>query len=108
MRIAGATPRRGAPRPFVNPDRLGHLVADREQRVQRGHRVLQDHGDPLASDMAHLGVGFLNEILAFEHHLAADDPGRRRQHAQDGQGQGALARAGLPDNAEGLPGIDAQ
>ena len=61
---------RRAPRPraLVHPDRLRHLVADREQRVQRGHRVLQDHGDALAAHAAHLGVGFLQQVLALEHH----------------------------------------
>ena len=80
---------------FVHPDRLGDLVADREQRVQRGHRVLQDHRDPLAADVAHLGVGFLDQILALEQHPAADDPRRRRQHPQDGQRERALAGARL-------------
>ena len=36
---------------LMHPDRLGDLVADREQRVQRGHRVLQDHRDALAADV---------------------------------------------------------
>jgi len=58
--------------------------------------------------MLHLGIGFLDQVFALEEHLAADDPGRRRQDPQNGQGQGALARAGLADNAQGFAGIDAQ
>jgi len=60
---------------------------------------LQDHRDPLASDMPHLGVGLLHEILALEQHPAFDDLGRRGQHAQNGEGQGALAGAGLADDS---------
>jgi hypothetical protein len=37
----------------VGRDRLGDLVADGQHRVQRGHRVLEDHGDLLAPDLAH-------------------------------------------------------
>ncbi len=93
---------------LMHPDRLGHLVADREQRVQRHHRVLQDHRDPLAADMLHLIFGFLHEILALEQHPAADDARGRRQDAHDGEGERAFPGAAFPDNAQGLPGIEAQ
>ena len=36
--------------PLVQPDRLADLVADREDRVQRGHRLLKDHRDLVAAD----------------------------------------------------------
>ena len=92
----------------MHPDRLGDLVADREQRVERSHRVLQDHRDPLAAHVAHLGVGFLDQILALEQHPAADDARRGRQDPQDRQRERALTRTDLADDAEGLAGIDAQ
>ena len=97
----------GAAGALVHPDRLGHLVADGEQRVERGHRVLQDHGDALAAHAAHLGVGFLEQVLALEQHPAAGDAGGRRQEAQDGERQRALAGAGLADDAQRLAGVDA-
>ena len=108
QQLARAAPGGGAAGALVHPDRLGHLVADREQRVQRGHRVLQDHGDALAAHVAHLGVGFLQQVLALEQHPAAGDPRRRRQQAQDGERQRALARTGLADDAQRLAGVDAQ
>ena len=45
--------RAAAHRPMVI-GRLGDLAVDAEQRVQRGHRVLQDHRDLRAADVAHL------------------------------------------------------
>jgi len=63
---------------LVHPHRLGHLVAHREQRVQRGHRVLQDHGDPPAAHVAHFALGFFQQILAFKVHRAAGNPRRGR------------------------------
>src|SRR5215470_8989658 len=101
-------PRAAAGRPLVDADRLGDLVAHREQRVQRHHRVLQDHRDPLAADAPHLVLGLLQEIGALEEHLARDDASRRRQHAQEGQRQGSLARARLAHDAERLALIERQ
>ena len=52
--------RRGArasrrPDPLVEQDRLDDLVADGEDRVERGHRLLEDHRDLVAADLPHLG-----------------------------------------------------
>jgi hypothetical protein len=108
QQLARPAPRGGPPDSFMHADRLRHLVADGEQRVQRGHGILQDHGDALAAHAAHLGVGFLQQVLALEQHPAAGHARRRWQEAQDGERQRALARSGLPDDAQGLAGIDAQ
>ena len=56
----------------VQFQRLGQLAPDRENRVQRGHRLLIDHGDLLAADLADLGVGQLQQVLTVEDDLAAD------------------------------------
>src|SRR5215470_1766424 len=101
-------PRAAAGRALVDSDWLGDLGDHREQRVQRHHRVLQDHRDPLAADAPHLVLGLLEEIRALEHHLARDDARGRRQHAQEGERQGGLARARLADDAERLPLIEGQ
>ena len=51
---------------------------------------------------------FCEQVLALEQHPAAGDPCRRRQQAQDGECQRALARTGLADNAQRLAGVDAE
>ena len=38
---------------LVQPDRFADLVADREDRIERGHRLLEDHRDLGAADAAH-------------------------------------------------------
>jgi hypothetical protein len=68
----------------------------------------QDHRDPLAADVAHLGVGSFEQILALEQHPAADNAGRRRQDAQDRQRQCALAGTRLADDPQRLASMDAQ
>jgi hypothetical protein len=50
--------------------------------------------------VAHLGVRLVEQVLALEHHLPADDARRRRQQAQDGERKRALAGTRFTDDAE--------
>ena len=97
----------GAPHALVHAERLRDLVPDGEERIQRGHRILQDHRDALAANAPHLDVGLGAEILALEEDLPARDLGRGRQQAQDGQRERALAGAGLAHDAEGAARLEA-
>ena len=40
---------------LVQPQRLADLAADGQHRVQAGHRLLEDHADVVAAQLAHLG-----------------------------------------------------
>ena len=58
---------RPGPRPLarkapVQEQGLAHLPGDRVQRVQRGHRLLEDHGDAVAAHLPH-------DMLARAHQL---------------------------------------
>jgi hypothetical protein len=72
---------------------LHDLRADGHHRVEREFRVLQDHGDALAADAAHLPFRQARELLPVE----AEGPGRgfaRLGHQpQDGPAGHRLARA---------------
>ena len=101
--VARAMARASAPAGgAVHPHRLGHLVADRLQRVQRRHRLLEDHADVAAADPAHLRLGAAHEVAAVE----ADPPRRHRpcrqqpHHRERGH---RLARPALADHPEHLP-----
>ena len=88
---------------------LGDLVAHGHQRVQSGHGVLEDHGDLLAADAAHLLFRQLQQILSIQDDLAVQDlRGRVGQDAQDGFGDGGLARAGLAHQAQAPAPLDFQ
>src|SRR5437867_8816165 len=98
-----------APEPLVEPDGLGNLLADREYRVQRGHRLLEDHRDLFAADLAHLGRGQLEEALAPVVDRALDDAaGGLRDQAHDRERRDALAGAGFADDAERLALVDVE
>jgi hypothetical protein len=53
--------------------RLGNLPIDTEQRVQRGHRILQDHRDHAPADVAHLARGFQRQLFALERDATTGD-----------------------------------
>ena len=88
---------------MIYRQRLTHLHADGEHGVERAHRVLQDHRDPTAADLLHLGVGLVQQIVAVEEYLAADDArGRTRDQADDTEARHALAGARLANQPERL------
>ena len=91
----------------VQLERLGQLPADREHRVQRRHRLLEDHRDAVAADLADLVLVQLQEVFALEEDFAGDDVARRDgDEPQEGERADALAAAGLTHEAERLAFLD--
>ena len=95
---------RVAPRqPAMQCNRFADLAAHRHQRVERGHRLLEDHRNVIAADLLHLRFGEIQQIGALETDRAADGPSRRvGNEAQYGQRSDALAAAALADDAQSL------
>ena len=98
----GDRPRLGAAGGAVDADGLGHLVADGLQRVQRGHRLLEDHADVAAADRAHRAPRRAAAGRAVERRRGRRPgaPCGRRPH--DRERGHRLARAALADEAEDL------
>ena len=48
----------------VNAQTFGQLASNRENRVQRGHRLLKDHADLIAANIAHQILLGLRQIDA--------------------------------------------
>ncbi len=91
--------------PEVQHQWLGNLVANRQDRVERGHRILEDHRDPVSADVAHLAViqrENIHSLLAVvQQNFTVDDPARRAGDQPHDRGSGhALATAGLADDAK--------
>jgi hypothetical protein len=82
------------------------MPTDRVDRVQRGHRVLEDHRDLVAAQRAELARRGMQDVLAVEEHLAARDRVDLRVEAHDRQAGDALAAAGLANDAESLAILD--
>src|SRR5262245_46917791 len=62
---------------LVHGDRLADLATDREERIERGHRLLEDHGDVVAADALHSALIDFEQVPALEADCPADDTARR-------------------------------
>ena len=94
----------------MKPERFGDLVANRIDRIERGHRLLKDHGDvataygPQAGIIGCREIDFLT-VTVGKGHGAADDPATDMlDQIHDRQGGNRLARPGFPDNGQRPPG----
>ncbi|MNL36441.1 hypothetical protein D3C87_1585220 [compost metagenome] len=105
--LDGALASGGAVDLLVERDGFHDLLADREHGVERGHGVLRDQGDAVAADLAHLGLGEAQQVLALEEDRAADDLALGARHQpHDRQGSDALAATGFAYDAEDLALLD--
>ena len=86
---------------------LGDLVADGEHRVQRRHRLLEDHRDLVAADPLELGLLELDEVAALEEDpRALRDPAGPVDQAHHRERRHRLAAARLADDRERAALVD--
>ncbi len=90
----------------VHLQHLGDLVADPHERIERGHRLLEDHADAAAAQETHFRGLQSEEVPALEVDAAVQDFQGRRQQAHDGAGRDRLAGSAFPHDAEDLAGIE--
>ena len=82
------------------------LVADHIQRVQRRHRLLEDHRNVAAAQALHLTLALGEHVLALEANFAiVGRGGHELQYRQRGD---RLARPGFADETELLAGGDGE
>ena len=91
----------------MQDERLGDLRADPVQRVQRGHRLLKDHRDPVAAQAPHRLFGEAHEFAPLEPDRAAD-PRALGREAHQRQRRHRLAGARFADHAEALALVEAE
>jgi hypothetical protein len=88
----------------VQPNGLCYLIANAKEWIQRSHRLLEDHGNPLAPNVPHLYCAQLQQILAVEHDLSLhDSTWWLLDQPKDRKGCDALTTARLPHKTQGLP-----
>ncbi len=88
---------------------LVDLLAHRVQRVERGHGLLEDHGDTVATDLAHGFFVRLDQVLPVEMNLSLGVAGQRvGQQAQDGMCGDRLARAAFAHQRQGFALADVE
>ena len=78
----------------VGSHRLRNLLTYRHGRIQRGHRLLEDHRHLLAAYLVEFLLGQADQFASFEHDAAGlNTPRLLGQQAHHGQGGDALAAA---------------
>jgi hypothetical protein len=68
----------------MHTHRLDDLVFNRQDRVKRGHGVLEDHGNAAAADLAQLALGQSDELARVQPDAARNHRPRSREQPQDG------------------------
>src|SRR6266566_8213218 len=93
--------RPGPAEPEVHLRPFGYLSADPHHRVERAHRLLEDHGHLRAAQTVDVGAAQLHQVHPVQPDLTGRDLRLGRQHAEDGAQRHALAGTGLAHQAEG-------
>src|SRR5215472_8218166 len=84
-------------------NRLADLASDRDQRIERGHRLLKNHRNVVAADALHLAFGQVKQVGSGKSDFTADDAsGRVGDKTQNGQRRHTLSATRLADNAQRL------
>ena len=98
---SSARARRGLRHRQMNDQRLHDLEADRQHRIERAHRLLENHRDIAAADGAHFIGRQLQQIAALKHDAAADDAaGGFGQELHDGERRNRLAATRFADERD--------
>ena len=87
--------------PFVQHQHFHQLILHLHVGVERGHGVLEDHGDLLGADLVELGLRQVEDLFA----LKLGGTGNNAvfgQQPHDGKGRLGFAGAGLADDPQGF------
>jgi hypothetical protein len=92
-----------APHRPVRADRLRQLPADGQHRIERGHRLLEDHGDAVAANLPHPAFAKPGYLRVAESDRAAGEPhAGLGQESHQRQRRNRLARPRLAGETERL------
>ena len=91
---------------LVDHRHFHQLLADLHRRVKRGHRLLVDHRDFIAANIAQLVSAHLAQIAAFELDRAANDFTVFTQILHDAKRHSGFATARLANKADCLARLD--
>src|SRR3954452_14854254 len=94
--------------PEVRLEGLANLPPYGQHRVQRRHRILEDHRDLAPSDRAQLAIAQPDQVTAVEDRAPRRHAPGSRQQAEDRERGHALTAAGLADDAERLARCDVE
>jgi hypothetical protein len=86
----------------VTTQGLRYLLTDREYRVERAVRFLENHRNAAPTEPAHVRIGQLDQIYAIELQSPRHDAPRLGNEPQDGKRGDGLTATGLAEQRQGL------
>src|SRR6266571_4208592 len=93
----------------MEDDGFGDLVADGEDGIEGGHRLLEDHGNFFAAHAAHVALLEGEEIAILEEDFTVEDSSRWLGDESENRKRGdGFAAAGFADEGDGLAGEDGE
>ena len=93
---------------LMNFEHLHDLIAHRVARIERGHRILEDHGNVLADDLAALPGRQLQQRLAVEVKRVGGDACLCVEQTHDGHHRDRFARPRFAHDAQHLARVHRQ
>jgi hypothetical protein len=102
QQLDGLRPRLVLAETAMHDQCLRDLPANGEDRVQAGHRLLEDHRAVIAAHLPHLGIRQGQDIATVERDASLDPARPLGQQPHDRKRRHALARAALPDQRDRL------
>ncbi len=87
---------------------LGDLVADRVERVEGGHRLLEHHRDQRAAQLHHGAVADCADVMLADAHRPFHDRAVLGMQPQQRPHHHRLARAGFADHAKNLAAVEVE
>ena len=103
----GALPGLPAGEVGVGEQVFGDLLAQGQHRVEARQRVLENHPQRIALQLAHLPWRHAQQVTALEQHLPGQ-PGVVRQQAHQRQGRGGFTAAGFTHQRQCLAGLQGE
>ena len=93
----------------VDAGDLSDLIADRKNGIERRHRLLEDHRDAVASNVADLFVAQGDDVPSLELDVASGlDDSRRLDQAKNRESGDGFSAARLADDADRLSCTDVE
>ncbi|MNI39646.1 hypothetical protein D3C73_938350 [compost metagenome] len=85
---------------FVDAQHFGNLVGHAAAGVQRRHGFLEHHGDVLAAQRVHVGIGGAQQVVAVKPKFVRRDAARRVDQPHQGKARNGFSGAGLAHQAD--------
>ena len=104
--LARATGRAAMIERAVLHQRLDDLLADRIDGIERGHRLLEHHGDDATAQALARGLVEAVHVAALQQHFAADARAHGRVQTENRAQGDALTRARFAEEGEHLAGVE--